>query len=128
MLVYEKFLWSSLINGKRIVIGPFLKQKDATRAQEMYDLGKQTDESMEEEIKNINDTMETYYWFFIDLKRKRSHSPLLRRNPARLSFGNLKNFKTMLWEGLFFKVLAFGPYITEEEAKVARRLYRLEED
>ncbi len=97
----------------------------------MYNLAKHTSESMAKEISNFKDSTAAsqYYWFFLKFeKRPRTGKFDLQRTAARVATGDLKDFKQVLWEGIFFKQLAIGPFPTKVETEEAKRLYRLEED
>lgn len=127
---YQKFLHRSLKAGQNIPIGPFDNFEDAKRAVEYYKLTKYNSETMEKDIHTRVDSTAVgdYYWFFIKfyyLPRKRTL--VLERTAARVAYGSIKDFRTVLWEGIFFKQLAVGPFATQEEAEEAKRLYRLEE-
>ena len=127
-IAYEEFLYKSLKGGRQIPIGPFWEYNDALRAAEMYNLAKHTTETMDEEIRNFHDStaINEYYWFFLKFKfSKRKKKILLERTAARVAFGDLKEFKQVLWEGIFFKQLAVGPFPTQEEAEEAKRLYQI---
>lgn len=127
---YQKFLFKSLKAGQNIPIGPFDNFEDAQRAAEYYKLTKYNSDTMEKDIATRVDSTATgdYYWFFIKfyyLPRKRTI--VLERTAARVAYGSIKDFRTVLWEGLFFKQLAVGPFPSQEGAEEAKRLYRLEE-
>lgn len=128
---YEKFLFRSVKGGRQLPIGPFLEYDDALRAAKMYNLAKHTSETMAAEIRNFKDSTAAneYYWFFLKFeKRPRTGKFDLQRTAARVASGDLKDFKQVLWEGIFFKQLAVGPFPSQIEAEEAKRLYRLEED
>ena len=128
---YEKILWKTLNHGRQIPIGPFFEFADAKRAVKMYELAGHSSLSMEEEISNFNDSTAAneYYWFFLKFSiSPRKRIIVLERTAARVAFGDLKDFRQILWEGLSFKQLAIGPFASQFEAEEAKRLYRLEED
>lgn len=128
---YEKYLYQSIKGGRQLPIGPFLEYDDAKRAAKMYNLAKHTSESMTKEISNFKDSTAAneYFWFFLKFnKLPRSGKFDLQRTAARVASGNLIDFKQLLWEGIFFKQLAIGPFASQIEAEEAKRLYRLEED
>ena len=130
ILKYQRFLHKSLIAGHSIPIGPFDNHDDAMRAVDYYKLTKFNSETIKKSIAQMTDSImnEEYYWFFIKfyyLPRKKTIK--LERTAARVASGNLADFRTVLWEGLFHKQLAIGPFISQEEAEEAKRLYRLEE-
>lgn len=128
---YEKSLWKNLTSGRQLLIGPFTEYQDAVRAAEMYDLAKQTNESMAEHIRTYTDstTAPEYYWFFLKYKiMPRTKKLALERTAARVAYGDIKDFMQVLWEGLTFQQLAIGPFQSQVEAEEAKRLYRLEED
>jgi len=128
---YEKDLWRNLGGGQQISIGPFLEYQDAVRAINMYDLARETNETMEEAIRTYRDSTAAseYYWFFLKYKiSPRKGSYLLERTAARVAYGDLKQFKQVLWEGLSFQQLAIGPFASQQEAEESKRLYRIEED
>ncbi len=130
-IAYEKFLYRSVLGGRQLPIGPFLEYDDAKRAAGMYNLARQTSETMEREIQNFKDSTAAneYYWFFLKFSiNKRTGRFELERTAARVASGDLKDFKQVLWEGIFFKQLAIGPFPTQIEAEESKRLYRLEED
>jgi len=128
---YERYLFKSVKGGRHLPVGPFLEFDDAVRATDMYKLARHTSKSIEEEIRNFVDTSANfeYYWFFLKFKiAPRTGKFILKRTAARVASGDLKDFKQVLWEGLFFKQLAIGPFTSQVEAEEAKRLYRLEED
>jgi len=128
---FDKDLWRNLKGGQNLVVGPFIEFEDATRAINMYNLARHTDETMEKEIANFSDSTAAneYFWFFLKYKisqRKRSY--ILERTAARVAFGDLRQFKQLLWEGLSFTQLAIGPFATQIEAEESKRRYRIEEN
>lgn len=130
-IAYQKFLFRSVKGGRQIPIGPFLEYDDAVRAASMYNLAQHTSETMREEISNFKDTTAAneYYWFFLKYRiAPRTKKYIFERTAARVAFGSLKEFREVLWEGIFFKQLAIGPFPSQVEAEEAKRLYRLEED
>jgi len=130
IMKYRRFLHKSLIAGHSIPIGPFDNYDDALRAVGYYKLTSFKSETMAKSIAQMPDSImsDEYYWFFVKfyyLPRKKTIK--LERTAARVASGNLRDFRTVLWEGIFFKQLAIGPFISQEEAEEAKRLYRLEE-
>ncbi len=129
---FDKDLWRNLNGGQNLVIGPFLDHIDAARAIKMYNLARHTDESMAAEIANFSDSTATngeYYWFFLKYRvTKRKHRFVFEHTPARVTGGDIKTFKQVLWEGLKFKQLAIGPFAQTMEAEESKRRYRIEEN
>ncbi len=127
---YQRFLHKSLIAGHSIPIGPFDNYDDALRAVDYYKLTKFNNETIKKSIDQMPDSImnDEYYWFFLKFSySQRKKTIFLERTAARVASGNLGDFRTVLWEGLSFKQLAAGPFISQEEAEEAKRLYRLEE-
>ncbi len=127
---YQRFLHKSLIVGNSIPIGPFDNYNDALRVVDYYKLTKFNNETMKKSIAQMPDSIMNgdYYWFFVKFSySQRKRTFFLERTAARVASGNLGDFRTVLWEGLSFKQLAVGPFISQEEAEEAKRLYRLEE-
>ena len=127
---YQRFLHKSLIAGHSIPIGPFDNYEDAARAADYYKLTKFNSKTMEKSIGQMPDSImnEEYYWFFLKFSySQRKRTIYLKRTAARVASGNLRDFRSVLWEGRSFKKLAAGPFISQEEAEEAKRLYRLEE-
>lgn len=127
---YQRFLHKSLIAGNSLPIGPFDNYEDASQAVEYYKLTRFNSETMKKSIVQMPDSImnDEYYWFFIKFTySQRKKTIYLERTAARVASGNLADFRTVLWEGLSFKQLTVGPFISQEEAEEAKRLYRLEE-
>lgn len=126
LLDFEKDLFRRLAHSKRILIGPFAKKSDANRAFSLYKLAKHTNGTIQQEVLAKNDSSITrYYWIYYKIPSKR-HSPYFYRTPARTLSGTLSEFKRVLWESTYYETLVFGPFATEDEAKFAKKVYRLE--
>lgn len=128
---YENDLWRYLNRGNQLAIGPFSQYNDAKRAIKMYDLARKTDEIMKKEIDEFTDSTATpgdYYFYYLKFKvSKRTRAYILDHKAAHVSFGDLKRFKTVLWEGLTFEKLAIGPFPSQPEAEESKLIYRSEE-
>jgi len=127
---YQKDMFRTLKGGRQLSIGPFLDFKDAQRAIKMYDLSRKTDESMEAELLNFVDKSGINAYYFYTLKYRiteRTHKYVLARTAAAVASGDLKYFRSALWEGLTTLNLFIGPFTSQEEAEESKRLYRLEE-
>lgn len=130
IMKFEKDLYRSLKGGQNLVIGPFLEFEDAIRSITMYDLATHTDESMAKEIAEYPDSIgrNECYWFNLRYEiSKRKHCYILKRTPARVAPGNVIQFKEFLWDALQQRILAIGPFTSQQEAEESKRLYRLEE-
>jgi hypothetical protein len=119
ILDFEKELFRRAIRRKELLIGPFSEKKDAIYAIPLYDLSNFNEKTMELEILSHQGLSENfdYYWFFLDLKPQRSHPPLIRRNPVRLASGNLRDFRIVLWEGVFFKAISNWSFYIRKRCK-----------
>jgi hypothetical protein len=128
LLDFEKELYKGLIRRNHIMIGPFSQKEEADRAFPLYRLSKHTEKTMEKVVKNCTDTIQSFYWFVSPPEPKRISPFSFERAIVKTSFGSLNEFKKVLWEGVFLKQLAIGPFTSEKDAKISRWLYRLEED
>ncbi len=126
---YREEVWRYIMAGNQLTIGPFLELNDAKRANETYNLSGKTREQIEKEIENtIDTTNNVYYWYVLKFsKSDRTDRYLIDRQPARVAFGSLKDFKYFMWSTLIMKQLAIGPFTSKIEAEESKRIYRLEE-
>ncbi len=128
---FQKDGYRSLINGQQLAIGPFPNYKEALRASSFYDLARETEESMANEIANFKDTTDVseYFYYYLEYRlTDRTHKYVFKRIPAAVASGGLVDFRQVLWEGLTQKKLCIGPFTTQEDAEESKRLYRLEEE
>lgn len=127
---YEKEVYKNINNGNQLAVGPFEQLEDATRANEMYNLARKTDEQMEKIIDETSDTLgENFFWYTLQFKvSDRTRKYLIVRQPARIAqYRTLKEFRFFLWSSLKSKQLAIGPFVSQMEAEESKRLYRLED-
>lgn len=126
---YKKEVWRYIHAGNQLTIGPFLELNDAKRANETYNLTGKTNEQIEKDIENMSDTTNNvYYWYVLQFsKSDRTNRYIIKRQPARVAEGSLKNFRYFMWSSLVSKQLAIGPFTSQIEAEESKRIYRLEE-
>lgn len=66
-----------------------------------------------------------YYWFFIKMRMdERKKQYFIIGNASYVTSGTVEIFRQKLWWGLTHKQLAIGPFMTSEEAEVARLYYK----
>lgn len=126
---FEKEVWRNLTNGNQLTIGPFLELIDAQRANEMYDIGRKTNEQMEKEIAATVDTTDnSYFWYVLQFTlSNRTRKYLIKRQSAHVAEGSLEDFRYFMWSVLSNQQLAIGPFTAHTEAEESKRLYRLED-
>jgi len=127
---FQNDVWRNIKSGNQLVVGPFLELEDAKRSNEMYNLGRKTNEQMEKEIAATRDTatIDDYYAYLLVFKfSNRTSKYLIKRQPAAVFPTDLPGFKEMLWDVLNQKQLVMGPFRSLMEAEESKRLYRLEE-
>ncbi|MBR4325130.1 MAG: hypothetical protein IKP73_06355 [Bacteroidales bacterium] len=117
---FQKALWEGSKLGTKIAIGPFNSMDEAKSALQIYKNHKDS---------TVIDTYDSQVsWFLVDITiMPRSRSYQFERIPARVAFGNAKEFKAALKESLSFKKLAIGPFIDDMQAERSKALYRVEE-
>ncbi len=126
---YENEVWKNVNNGNQLAIGPFLELEDAVRANEMYNIGRKTNEQMEQEIAATVDTTDnTYFWYILQFsKSNRTNKYLIKRQSAAVAEGTLEDFRYFMWTVLSNQQLSIGPFTSHTEAEESKRLYRLED-
>jgi len=66
-----------------------------------------------------------YYWFFIRIRiDERKKKYFIVGNASRVVVGTIDDFRQKLWWGITHKQLAIGPFMSSEEAEVARLYYK----
>lgn len=88
---------------------------------------------LKDESSHIKDSVlystQTVYWFVWKIKQnERTNPPYISRLPIATASGSFNDFKVFLEENLLMRILTIGPFKTEEEAELAKRMYRLNEN
>ena len=66
-----------------------------------------------------------YHWFFIRIRiDERKKKYFIVGNASRVVQGTIDEFRQKLWWGITHKQLAIGPFMSAEEADVARLYYK----
>jgi len=123
---FDRSLWQHLSKGSVLAIGPFINYNDAISAYSLYGVNKDTmiRDSLLKSEQNV-------YWFFwrINKKRRKTFIPYIKeRRPNAIASGSYKGFKIFLEEILLIRGITIGPFKSNEEAELAKRMYRLNEN
>jgi hypothetical protein len=66
-----------------------------------------------------------YHWFFIRMRiDEKLKQYFIVGNASYVQAGSLDDFRQKLWWGITHKQIAIGPFMTAEEAEVARMYYK----
>lgn len=66
-----------------------------------------------------------YYWFFIRIRiDERKKKYFIVGNASRVASGTIDEFRQRLWWGITHKQLAIGPFMSSDEAEIARLYYK----
>ncbi len=67
----------------------------------------------------------TYYWFSVGVKTRYADGRYRIISVTKnVSEGKIKRFEKALWKGLAYRKIAIGPFISSEDAKKARLIYK----
>ena len=118
---FDRSLWKYLSKGSTLAIGPFSQYADVKTSYSLYT----KDESSQIKDSVLNST-QTVYWFAWKIKKnERTNPPFISRLPIATASGSFNDFKVFLEENLSMRILTIGPFKSEEEAELAKRMYRL---
>ena len=120
-------MWKNLRGGSKFGIGPFVDIKEAEQALDFYDLKKVYDfESGETTVpKSVDKNKEIYFFTLQVNKRKRSRAYELMRVPGAIKLNqSYEQFIEFIAAGVNLKRIAIGPFWSNEQAELAKKLYR----
>ncbi len=124
---FDKAVWKGL-SKRRIVIGPFVSQEDAQKAQKLYRVlmrAKTRDDLKKAKIPTYDHEV---YWFALKFKEsKRLRIFIIEHNPARVESGNARDFLNALFETLTYQQISIGPFEDYQRTEDIKRIYRRNE-